>query len=472
MRTTVSRLSLVSPCSRSGRVDLLFKKILIANRGEIALRVIRTCRELGIRTVAVFSQADRNALHVRFADEAVCVGPPAASRSYLHKPNVLAAAEITGADAVHPGYGFLAENAEFASAVRRAGLEFIGPSVDHLRMFGDKLLAKAAARAAGLPLLEGSEGAVDSVEEAVAAAERAGFPIILKAAGGGGGKGMRVVEDIDALVRQFELCRSEALASFGTGRVFVERFVAKPRHVEVQVAGDGQGGGIWLGTRDCTMQRRHQKLIEEAPAPNLPDKLHHDILEAAARLVRDVGYQTVGTVEFLVEGDQFFFLEVNPRIQVEHPVTEMVTAVDLVKLQIAVAAGEKMNVRSGLSPRGHAIECRINAEDPRTFAPSPGRLTTFHLPGGPGVRVDTHGYEDYVIPPHYDSLVGKLIVQGRDRAEAISRMARALDFFVVEGIKTSIPLHQEILRDPLFREGRLSTRFMEGFAERRARGAE
>ncbi len=446
----------------------MFKKILIANRGEIALRVIRTCRELGIRTVAVFSQADRNALHVRFADEAVCVGPPAASRSYLHKPNVLAAAEITGADAIHPGYGFLAENAEFASAVRRAGLEFIGPSVDHLRMFGDKLLAKAAARAAGLPLLEGSDGAVDSIDEAVAAAERAGFPIILKAAGGGGGKGMRVVEDIDALVRQFELCRSEALASFGTGRVFVERFVAKPRHVEVQVAGDGQGGGIWLGTRDCTMQRRHQKLIEEAPAPNLPDKLHHDILEAAARLVRDVGYQTVGTVEFLVEGDQFFFLEVNPRIQVEHPVTEMVTGVDLIAEQIRLAAGLGLSLRQDqVRTHGHAIEVRVNAENPWTLLPSPGRITGYHEPGGPGVRVDSAAHEHAVIPPYYDSLVAKLIVHGTDREHAIRKMLWAIDEFIVTGIDTTLPMQRELLTGQVFATVDHHTRYVDGWLKDR-----
>jgi acetyl-CoA carboxylase biotin carboxylase subunit len=445
-----------------------FRKILIANRGEIALRVIRSCRELGIRTVAVYSEADRSSLHVRFADEAVCIGPSSATRSYLHKPSVLAAAEITGADAVHPGYGFLAENAEFASAVRQMGLEFIGPSVEHLRTFGDKLLAKAAARAAGLPLLEGSEGAVESLDEALAAAELAGFPIILKAAGGGGGKGMRVVTDTESLIRQFEVCRAEAQAAFGTGRVFVERFVSKPRHVEVQVAGDGQGGGIWLGTRDCSMQRRHQKLIEEAPAPFLPDALHREILEAAARLVRDVGYQTVGTVEFLVEDDSFFFLEVNPRIQVEHPVTEMVTGVDLIAEQIRLAAGLGLSLgQDEVVTRGHAIEVRVNAENPWTLLPSPGRITGYHEPGGPGVRVDSAAHEHAIIPPYYDSMVAKLIVHGRDREHAIRRLQWAMDEFIVEGISTTLPMQKELIAGEVFRTMSHHTRYVDGWLKER-----
>ena len=446
-----------------------FRKILIANRGEIALRVIRACRELGISTVAVYSEADRSSLHVRFADEAVCIGPSSAGRSYLHKPAVLAAAEITGADAVHPGYGFLAENAEFASAVRRMGLSFIGPSVEHLRMFGDKLLAKAAARAAGLPLLEGSEGAVESLDEALAAAELAGFPIILKAAGGGGGKGMRVVTDTTSLIRQFELCRAEAQAAFGTGRVFVERFVGRPRHVEVQVAGDGRGGGIWLGTRDCSMQRRHQKLIEEAPAPGLPEALHLEILEAAAKLVRDVGYQTVGTVEFLVEGDRFFFLEVNPRIQVEHPVTEMVTGVDLIAEQIRLAAGLGLSLRQDeVVTRGHAIEVRVNAENPWTLLPSPGRITGYHEPGGPGVRVDSAAHEHAIIPPYYDSMVAKLIVHGRDREHAIRRLQWAMDEFIVEGISTTLPMQRELIAGEAFRTVTHHTRYVDGWLQERA----
>jgi acetyl-CoA carboxylase biotin carboxylase subunit len=450
----------------------VFKKILIANRGEIALRVIRSCRELGIRTVAVYSQADRNALHVRFADEAVCIGPPQASQSYLDQPRVLAAAEITGADAVHPGYGFLAENATFAAAVRKMGLSFVGPSVDHLRMFGDKLSAKAAARAAGLPLLEGSEGAVDTLDEALEASRRAGFPVILKAAGGGGGKGMRVIPDEATLVRTFDVCRAEAQAAFGTGAVFVERFVEKPRHVEVQVAGDGQGGALWLGSRDCSMQRRHQKLIEEAPAPNLPDELHREILEAAARLVRETGYQTVGTVEFLVDGDQFFFLEVNPRIQVEHPVTEAVTGLDLIALQIRLAAGEALTLQQDeIRAHGHAIEVRINAENPWTFLPSPGRITGYHEPGGPGVRVDSAAHEHAMIPPYYDSLVAKLIVHGRDREHALARLAWAMDEFIVTGIDTTLALQRELLATPEFRGVTHDTRFVDRWLAERTKKA-
>jgi acetyl-CoA carboxylase biotin carboxylase subunit len=450
----------------------VFKKILIANRGEIALRVIRSCREMGIRTVAVYSQADRNALHVRFADEAVCIGPPQAAQSYLDQPRVLAAAEITGADAVHPGYGFLAENATFAAAVRKMGLSFVGPSVDHLRMFGDKLSAKAAARAAGLPLLEGSEGAVDTLDEALEASRRAGFPVILKAAGGGGGKGMRVIPDEATLLRTFDVCRAEAQAAFGTGAVFVERFVEKPRHVEVQVAGDGQGGALWLGSRDCSMQRRHQKLIEEAPAPHLPEDLHREILEAAARLVRETGYQTVGTVEFLVDGGRFFFLEVNPRIQVEHPVTEAVTGLDLIALQIQLAAGEALTLQQDqIRAHGHAIEVRINAENPWSFLPSPGRITGYHEPGGPGVRVDSAAHEHAVIPPYYDSLVAKLIVHGRDREHALARLAWAMDEFIVTGIDTTLALQRELLATPEFRTVTHDTRFVDRWLVERAQKA-
>jgi acetyl-CoA carboxylase biotin carboxylase subunit len=446
----------------------VFRKILIANRGEIALRVVRTCRELGVPTVAVYSEADRNALHVRFADEAVCIGPAPAGKSYLHQPSVLAAAEITDADAIHPGYGFLAENAMFAQAVRKSGREFIGPSVEHLQMFGDKLSAKAAARAAGLPLLEGSPGAVESLDAALAAAEVAGYPAILKAAGGGGGKGMRVVTDPDSLRHIYDVCRAEAQAAFGTGAVYVERFLARPRHVEVQVAGDGLGGGIWLGTRDCSLQRRHQKLVEEAPAPNLPEQLHHDILEAAARLVRSTGYQTVGTVEFLVDGDEFFFLEVNPRIQVEHPVTEMVTGVDLIDLQIRLAAGEGLPIRQDqVRTTGHAIEVRVNAENPWTFLPSPGRITGYHEPGGPGVRIDSAAHEHAVIPPYYDSLVAKLIVHATDRDHAIRRIQWAMDEFVVEGIDTTLPVQRELIAGEVFRRVEHYTRYVDEWLTKR-----
>lgn len=446
----------------------MFKKILIANRGEIALRIIRTCREMGIATVAVYSKADENALHVRFADEAVCIGPADATSSYLHQPSVLTAAEITGADAVHPGYGFLAENARFASAVRQMGLEFIGPSVEHLRMFGDKLSAKAAARAAGLPLLEGSEGAAETVEEAIAAGRRAGFPVMMKAAAGGGGKGMRIVESEDEMERIFNLAQAEAKAAFGSGAVFIERFLRRPRHVEVQVAGDGRGGGVHVGTRDCSMQRRHQKIIEEAPAAGLPDDLIEEMSEAAADLVRSVKYRTVATVEFLVEGDEFFFLEVNPRIQVEHPVTEEVTGIDLVQEQIRLASGEPLFIRQDrVRPRGHAIEIRVNAEDPWTFLPSPGRITGYHEPGGPGVRVDSAVHEHAMVQPYYDSLIGKLIVHGKNRDHAIRRMLGALDEFIVEGVKTTIPLQRELLRSEAFRDSEMYVRFIDEWLKAR-----
>jgi acetyl-CoA carboxylase biotin carboxylase subunit len=447
----------------------VFRKVLIANRGEIALRVIRTCRELGIRTVAVFSEADRSALHVRFADEAVCIGPPQASRSYLHQPAVLAAVEITGADAVHPGYGFLAENARFAAAVRAMGRAFIGPSAEHLHMFGDKLRAKAAARAAGLPLLNGSEGAVEVLDDAIVAAQSCGYPVMLKAAAGGGGKGMRIIEDEAAMRRIFDTCRSEAAAAFGSGEMFVERFLRTPRHVEVQVAGDGRGGGIYLGTRDCSMQRRHQKLIEEAPAPGLSDRLHLEIQEAAARLVRQVGYQTVGTVEFLVENDAFFFLEVNPRIQVEHPVTEETTFIDLIAEQIRLAAGEGLSLtQDQVKPTGHAIEVRVNAEHPWTLLPSPGLIVGYHEPGGPGVRVDSAAHEHARIPPYYDSLVAKLIVRGRDREHALRRLQWAMEEFIVQGIDTTLPLQRELVQTKEFLEMTHHTRFVDDWlAERR-----
>jgi acetyl-CoA carboxylase biotin carboxylase subunit len=450
----------------------VFKKILIANRGEIALRVIRTCRELGIRTVAVYSKADENALHVRFADEAVCIGPPDATSSYLNQPRVLSAAEITGADAIHPGYGFLAENARFASAVRQMGLAFIGPSVEHLKMFGDKLSAKEAARNAGLPLLEGSTGAVRTVDEALDAAHRAGFPVMMKAAAGGGGKGMRVVETEEDMERSFRLAQAEARAAFGSDEVFIERFLRRPRHVEVQVAADGRGGAIHVGTRDCSMQRRHQKLIEEAPAAGLPNGLGNRIAEAAAELVRSVHYQTVGTVEFLVEGDEFFFLEVNPRIQVEHPVTEAVMGVDLVREQIRLAAGEGLSIRQeDVRPRGHAIEVRVNAEDPWTFLPSPGRITGYHEPGGPGVRVDSAAHEHAMVQPYYDSLVGKLIVHGDDREHAIRRLLGAIDEFIVEGIKTTLPLQRELLRTAEFRDNTMYVRFVDEWLKQRREAA-
>jgi len=440
----------------------MFEKILIANRGEIALRVIRACRELGIRTVAIYSTADANALHVRFADEAVCIGPAQATQSYLNQPAVLSAAEVTGADAVHPGYGFLAENAQFASAVRSMGLSFVGPSVEHLRMFGDKLSAKAAAKEAGLPMLEGSGGAIASLHDAQRAAGVAGYPIMLKAAAGGGGKGMRVVEDADQLARVFEVAQAESQAAFGSRDVFLERYLRRPRHVEVQVAGDAHGGGIHIGTRDCSLQRRHQKIIEEAPAPFLSDRLRADIQEAAARLVRSVGYQTVATVEFLVEDDEFFFLEVNPRIQVEHPVTEEITGVDLIQLQIRLAAGEPLPLQqSDIVQEGHAIEVRVNAEDPDNFLPSPGTVTGYHEPGGPGVRIDSAIHEHAMVQPYYDSLAAKLIVRADSREQAIRRMLWAIDEFIVEGIRTTLPLQRELLQTEEFAKATMWTRFVD-----------
>jgi acetyl-CoA carboxylase biotin carboxylase subunit len=445
-----------------------FKKVLIANRGEIALRIIRACRELGIETVAVYSRADENALHVRFADEAVCIGPAPATQSYLYVPNILSAAHVTGAEAIHPGYGFLAERAHFASAVQAMGKVFIGPSVDHLKMFGDKLEAKEAARRAGLPLLGGSTGAVESVDEAVAVADRTGYPVILKAAGGGGGKGMRVVEDEATLRRVFEIAQTESQAAFGSREVFIERFLRRPRHVEVQVAGDGLGGGIHIGTRDCSLQRRHQKIIEEAQAPFLSDTLRHNIQEAAADLIRNEKYQTVATCEFLVDGEDFFFLEVNPRIQVEHPVSEEVSGVDLIQEQIRLAAGHGLSYQQDdIHFSGHAIEVRVNAEDPFNFLPSPGRVTGYHAPGGPGVRIDSAIHEHATVQPFYDSLTAKLIVKGRTRDEALVRMLRAIDEFVVEGIRTTLPLQRELLQTEEFRKGTYWTRFVDDWVANR-----
>ncbi len=447
----------------------MFKKILIANRGEIALRVIQACRELGIPTVAVYSTADRESLHVTYADEDVCIGPPASSQSYLNISSIISAAEITGADAIHPGYGFLAENAHFAEVLRDCKIGWIGPPPEVIRQMGDKANARRTAIAAGVPVLAGSEEPLESSEEARRLAGRIGYPVILKAAAGGGGRGMRIVRSAEEIEAQFATASNEALSAFGDGSIYLEKYLVEPRHIELQVFGDSFGNVIHLGERECSIQRRHQKLIEEAPSPALTPELRERMGEASVKLARAVGYQNAGTIEYLLDLDgSFYFMEMNTRIQVEHPVTEMVTGVDLVKLQIRVAAGEPLTLPSGLQPRGHAIECRVNAEDPVTFAPSPGRLTTFHLPGGPGVRVDTHGYEGYFVPPNYDSLVAKLIVHAGSRDEAVARMKRALDFFVVEGIKTSIPMHREILEDEEFRAGRLSTRFMEGFAERRS----
>jgi acetyl-CoA carboxylase biotin carboxylase subunit len=445
----------------------MFKKILIANRGEIALRIIQACKELGIQTVAVYSTADRDSLHVTYADEDVCIGPPPSKGSYLNISSIISAAEITGADAVHPGYGFLAENAHFAEVLDECKIGWIGPRPEVIRLMGDKAKARQTAEAAGVPVLPGSPEPLEDAEQAIEMAARVGYPVILKASAGGGGRGMRIVHTEAELAPQLAAAREEAEKAFGDGSVYFEKYLMEPRHIEFQVFGDKHGKVVHLGERECSIQRRHQKLIEESPSPALTPELRAEMGAAAVRLCETVGYENAGTIEFLLDSDgRFYFMEMNTRIQVEHPVTEMVTGMDLVKMQIEVAAGRRLEIPNGLKPRGHSIECRVNAENPNTFAPSPGPLKTFHLPGGPGTRVDTHGYEDYVIPPYYDSLVAKLIVHDRTREYAIARMCRALDFFVVEGIQTSIPLHKRILRDPDFIAGRLSTRFMERFLER------
>jgi acetyl-CoA carboxylase biotin carboxylase subunit len=447
----------------------MFKKILIANRGEIALRIIQACKELGIPTVAVYSTADRDSLHVTYADEEVCIGPPPSRSSYLNISSIISAAEITGADAIHPGYGFLAENAHFAEVLAECKLSWIGPRPEVIRMMGDKAKARQTAAAAGVPVLPGSEEPLEDSGQAERLAAQVGYPVILKAAAGGGGRGMRIVWSEKELAGQLATAREEAEKAFGDGSVYLEKYLVEPRHIEFQVFGDHHGNVIHLGERECSIQRRHQKLIEEAPSPALTPELRERMGAAAVSLCQAVNYENAGTIEFLLDSDgSFYFMEMNTRIQVEHPVTEMVTGLDLVKMQIQVAAGDKLTVPSGIKPRGHAIECRVNAENPDTFAPSPGPLRTFHVPGGPGTRVDTHGYEDYVIPPYYDSLVAKLIVHDRSRADAIARMIRALDFFVVEGIQTSIPLHRRILRDADFAAGRMSTRFMERFLKKEA----
>ncbi len=448
----------------------MFSKVLIANRGEIALRVIRACRELKIRTVAIYSEADRNALHVRFADESVCVGPPAALRSYLNIPNVVAAAEITGVDAVHPGYGFLAENITFARSLQASGIGFIGPRPETLATFGDKLSAKEAARLAGVPLLPGSGGSIADIDEAVQLARTIGYPLMLKAAFGGGGKGMRIVQDEDGLRRAFELTSTEAQAAFGNGALFLERFLPTPRHIEIQVAGDGQGRAIHVGERDCSMQRRHQKIIEEAPAPGLSEDLRQRIRMAAVKLAESTRYLSVGTCEFLVEGEEFWFLEVNPRIQVEHPVTEQVSGIDLVQLQIRLAAGEPLPYQQeDIVLKGHSIEVRVNAEDPWTFMPSPGKILGYHAPGGPGIRIDSAVHEQAMVQPYYDSLVAKLIVTAPTREAAIERLRWAMDEYVVEGIKTTLPLQKALVDDPAFREVRFHTRFIDHWLTQRER---
>ncbi len=443
----------------------MFKKILIANRGEIALRVIRACRELGIGTVAVYSEADRDSLHVRFSDEDICIGPPASRESYLNIPRIVAAAEITGAEAIHPGYGFLAENAEFAEICDRSGIVFVGPTADQIRRMGDKAEARRSMIEAGVPVVPGSQGAVKDVAEARAEADRIGYPVIVKAAAGGGGKGMRVAESADVIENTFTTARNEAAAAFNDGRVYIERFVQRPRHVEIQVMGDRHGNLIHLGERDCSIQRRHQKLIEESPSPAITPETRQAMGDAAILAGRAIDYSNAGTVEFLLaETGEFYFMEMNTRIQVEHPVTEMVTGVDLVKEQIRSAAGERIGGAPTLS--GHAIECRINAEDPaHDFRPSPGRITAFHAPGGPGIRIDSHVYAGYSVPQYYDSLLGKLIAHGSTREEALGRAYQALEEFIIEGVKTTIPFLREVLRHPDFVAGDVDTHFLERWRE-------
>ncbi len=440
----------------------MFRKVLVANRGEIALRVIRACRELGVGTVAVYSEADRESLHVRFADDDVCIGPPPGRQSYLRIPALIAAAEMTGADAIHPGYGFLAENAEFSDTCRASNLTFIGPSGDQIRAMGDKASARRLAAEAGVPTVPGSPGVMKDPEEALRVAEGIGFPVIIKATAGGGGKGMRIARDADEFGQLFSLAQNEALSAFGNGDVYVEKFLARPRHVEIQVLGDTHGRVIHLGERDCSVQRRHQKLIEESPSPALTPELRARMGDAAVRLSEAIAYVGAGTVEFLLDEDgSFYFMEMNTRIQVEHPVTEMVTGHDLVKEQIRVAAGLPLSIEE-VHLQGHSIEVRINAEDPyRNFQPSPGVITAYHPPGGPGVRVDTHVYAGYTVPPYYDSLLAKLIVHGRDRAEALARMGLALDTFILEGVTTTIPFLARVIRHPDFVAGTVDTKFLE-----------
>ena len=444
----------------------MFKKILIANRGEIALRIICACKELGIRTVAIYSEADRNSLPVRFADEAICIGPPQLSQSYLNIPAVISAAEIANVEAVHPGYGLLAENANFAEVCETCGITFIGPPPEIMRLMGEKEKARAAMKKAGVPILPGSDGIIGSEGEAIEWARQVGFPVIIKASAGGGGRGMRIVRNEEDLPALFKAASSEAAAAFGNGDLYMEKFIERPRHIEFQILADSYGNVVSLGERECSIQRRHQKLLEESPSTQVTPELREKIGGILSKTLSEIGYVNAGTIEFLMDEDgSLHFIEMNTRIQVEHPVTEMVTDVDLVKSQILLAAGERMeNVLHGpIVHRGHAIECRINAEHPEKFTPSAGKITAFHPPGGTGIRIDTAAYAEGVIPPYYDSLIAKLIARGKDREEAISRMSRALEMFMVEGIFTTIPLHRRILADPDFRAGRIDTTFIERF---------
>jgi acetyl-CoA carboxylase biotin carboxylase subunit len=448
----------------------MFKKVLIANRGEIAVRVIRACKELGIQTVAVHSEADAGALHVRFADQAVCIGPAQASKSYLHIPAIISAAEITAADAIHPGYGFLSENAEFARVVESCGISFIGPSADAMRLWGDKIRAREAAERFGLPLLPGSK-ALRDVEHAEAEAERVGFPVMMKARGGGGGRGMRIVRGVDQVRRAFESATAEAMQAFGNPEMYLERFVERPRHIEFQALADKHGQVWTLGERECSLQRKNQKLVEESPSPAMTDELRAKMGEVIRRAILETGYTTLGTLEFLMDDGNLYFMEMNTRVQVEHPVTEMTTGIDLVVQQIKAAAGEKLEIPD-TRPwkfRGHAIECRIMAEDPLTFAPWPGKITEYHPPGGAGVRIDSGVFGGFTVPPNYDSLLGKVIVHASTREQALKRMQRALDEFIIGGIRTNIPLHKELLALPEVMNATMTTRTVENFMAARAK---
>ncbi len=446
----------------------MFSKVLIANRGEIALRVLRACKELGIETVAVHSTADASAMHVKLADESVCIGPPPASESYLNIPSIMSACEITGADAVHPGYGFLSENARFADILAAHNITFIGPSAEHIRIMGDKIRAKETAAGLGIPVVPGSGLVRDDAAAALIAAE-IGFPVLIKAAAGGGGRGMKVAERPADLARALSTARTEARGAFGDDSVYIEKYLGRPRHIEVQVLGDGKGGAVHLGERDCSLQRRHQKVWEEAPSPALNAMERKKIGKIVADAIAGLGYSGAGTVEFLYENGEFYFIEMNTRVQVEHPVTEAITGIDIVVEQLRIAAGSALSIRQeDVEFSGHAIECRINAEDPATFAPSPGQITYFHPPGGLGVRVDSAVYQGYVVPPYYDSLIGKLIVHGRDRVECMMRLRRALDEFVVDGVRTTIPLFQDLVAEPDIANGAYDIRWLETFLARRA----
>ena len=449
----------------------MFKKILIANRGEIALRIQRACREMGIQSVVVYSEADRDAKYVKLADEAVCIGPAPSAQSYLHMPAIISAAEVTDAEAIHPGYGFLSENADFAERVEQSGFVFIGPTPESIRVMGDKVSAKQAMIKSGVPCVPGSEGALpDDPKEIIKIARTVGYPVIIKAAGGGGGRGMRVVHTEAALINAVQTTKAEAGAAFGNPEVYMEKFLEHPRHIEIQIMADTHKNAVWLGERDCSMQRRHQKIIEEAPAPGILRRSIEKVGERCAAACKKIGYRGAGTFEFLYENGEFYFIEMNTRVQVEHPVTEMTSGIDIVQMQIRVAAGEKLPfTQRQIERRGHSIECRINAEDPVKFIPSPGRITTWHAPGGPGVRVDSHIYTNYFVPPNYDSMIGKIIVHGDTRDQALARMRTALSETVIEGINTNIPLHRELMVDAKFIEGGTDIHYLESWMAARKR---